>query len=92
MTTGNQTWGGVKLLKGEFIVESIETSSLSHCVLSSSYSCCHQCKYMISKKMVEIQQYSDHQSLPVSGESFLNTKFYFITKCGFRKFFKQNFK
>jgi len=33
--------------------------------------------------MVEIQQYSDHQSLPVSGESFLNTKFYFITKCGF---------
>ena len=37
--------------------------------------------------MVEIQQYSDHQSLPVSGESFLNTKFYFITKCGFRKFF-----
>jgi len=46
----------------------------------------------ISKKMVEIQQYSDHQSLPVSGESFLNTKFYFITKCGFRKFFKQNFK
>jgi hypothetical protein len=42
---------------------------------------------MISKKMVEIQQYSDHQSLPVSGESFLNTKFYIITKCGFRKFF-----
>ena len=43
---------------------------------------------IIKVKMVEIQQYSDHQSLPVSGgESFLNTKFYFITKIGFRKFF-----
>ena len=42
---------------------------------------------IIKVKMVEIQQYSDHQSLPVSGESFLNTKFNFITKIGFRKFF-----
>ena len=34
--------------------------------------------------MVEIQQYSDHQKLTSKcGESFLNTKFYFITKCGF---------
>jgi len=48
---------------------------------------------MISIKMVEIQQYSHHQKLTSKcGESFLNTEFYIITKCGFRKFFKQNFK
>ena len=37
--------------------------------------------------MVEIQQYSDHQSLPVSGESFLNTKFNLSQNVDLESFF-----